>query len=65
MGFNGTWISDNEIMMDNSFLGDITKYNVVTGEKTTIFDGKNLPVRMRVSRNLSRNVHSFNPRDFD
>ncbi|XP_011154777.2 venom dipeptidyl peptidase 4 isoform X1 [Harpegnathos saltator] len=42
-GFNGTWISDNEIMVENLLFGYITKYNVVTGKKTTIFDGKILP----------------------
>ncbi|XP_014479089.1 PREDICTED: venom dipeptidyl peptidase 4 isoform X2 [Dinoponera quadriceps] len=46
-GFNGTWISDDEILMENTILGDITKYNVMTGETTTMFDGKNLPLEYK------------------
>lgn len=44
-GFNGTWISDNEFIVENIISGDITVINVKTGETKKIFDGKDLPVR--------------------
>lgn len=53
-GFNGAWISDNEISVSDLIRSDdITKYNVVTREKTTIFNGTTLPVRMHVARTLA------------
>lgn len=51
-GFNGTWISDREIMVADIETSDIIVYDVVTGETRRIFDGWNLPVR--IFRNLRR-----------
>uniref|UniRef100_A0A348G603 Venom dipeptidyl peptidase 4 n=1 Tax=Odontomachus monticola TaxID=613454 RepID=A0A348G603_ODOMO len=49
-GFNGAWISDNEISVSDLIRSDdITKYNVVTREKTTIFNGTTLPMEYKYS----------------
>lgn len=53
-GFNGTWISDTEIMVTKTIKSDITVYNVVTKKNKRIFDGSTLPVRMFY--NLSCNL---------
>lgn len=45
-GFNGTWISDTEIMMINFIKSDITVYDVVTKKTKWIFDGLTLSVRI-------------------
>ncbi|XP_032666841.1 venom dipeptidyl peptidase 4-like isoform X2 [Odontomachus brunneus] len=46
---NGTWMSDNEIMVVDPIKNDITSHNVVTGEKTTIFNGTTLPMEYKYS----------------
>lgn len=43
-GFNGTWISDTEIMVTDISKNDITVYDVVTKKNKRIFDGSKLPV---------------------
>ncbi|KAL0119761.1 hypothetical protein PUN28_007890 [Cardiocondyla obscurior] len=43
-GFNGTWISDNEFVVENVITGDITLTDVKTGETKQIFDGDDLPL---------------------
>lgn len=45
-GFNGTWISDTEIMITDTLKRDITIYDVKTKENKRIFDGSKLPVRI-------------------
>ncbi|XP_012223654.1 venom dipeptidyl peptidase 4 isoform X2 [Linepithema humile] len=48
-GFNGTWVSDREIMVADFDTSDITVYNVVTGKNRRIFDGWNLPLPYKFS----------------
>ncbi|XP_020277836.1 venom dipeptidyl peptidase 4 isoform X2 [Pseudomyrmex gracilis] len=42
-GFNGTWISDHEIMVASFLTSSVTVYNVKTGKTTLLFDGTGLP----------------------
>lgn len=48
-GFNGTWISDTEIMMINFIKSDITVYDVVTKKTKWIFDGLTLSLQYKFS----------------
>lgn len=48
-GFNGIWISDNEIMVGNVLSGDITITNVITGTNELFFNGLNLPDKYKYS----------------
>ncbi|XP_028049203.2 venom dipeptidyl peptidase 4 isoform X2 [Monomorium pharaonis] len=48
-GFNGVWISDHEIMIVNISKGNITIFDVKTGNTTQFFDGINLPVKYKFS----------------
>lgn len=43
-GFNGTWISDTEIMIRSLINGDVSLYDVTTGESKVIFEDHLLPV---------------------
>lgn len=45
-GFNGTWLSDREIMVADIETSDINIYDVATGKNRRIFDGWKLPVRI-------------------
>lgn len=48
-GFNGTWISDNEIMVGNIITGDITITDVKTKKNRRFFNGLDLPLPYRIS----------------
>ncbi|KAM0733934.1 Venom dipeptidyl peptidase 4 [Formica fusca] len=48
-GFNGTWISDTEIMVTDISKSDITVYDVVTRKNKRIFDGSKLPLPYKFS----------------
>ncbi|RLU22782.1 hypothetical protein DMN91_005060 [Ooceraea biroi] len=42
-GFNGTWISDTEIIIPDYVTSDLVIYDVATGKTKQIFDGWKLP----------------------
>lgn len=58
-GFNGTWVSDTEIMIADRISGDITVYDVLTGRSKLIFDGWRLPVSLRPRELFARNLTRF------
>lgn len=49
LGFNGTWISDTEIMVTDISKSNITVYDVVTRKNKRIFDGSKLPLPYKFS----------------
>ncbi|XP_011871066.1 PREDICTED: venom dipeptidyl peptidase 4-like [Vollenhovia emeryi] len=48
-GFNGTWISDFEIMITDMFFGDVKITDVKTGKSNSIFYGKDIPLLYKMS----------------
>jgi len=57
--FNGTWISDTEIIIPDFITNDVAIYDVKTGQTKQIFEGRKLPVRIPLSIYLS--LKPFDP----
>jgi hypothetical protein len=47
--FNGTWISDTEIIIPDVMDGELAIYDVKTRQTKQIFEGQKLPVRKLLS----------------
>lgn len=61
--FNGTWISDTEILIPDIMSNDLHVYDVLTGKSQLIFDGSKLPVRIEEVLYLNRIYLNWNFHD--